>query len=130
MALRAIPRPAAQRLALTIALVLVGLGLVGFFGARAYHAYERFQHPAPAGSLDDVADIRGWMTIPYIAQVYGVPEDALFNALAIPPAGNERLSVKQLVAKYGRDPQATRQLLQQTLLRARPAATPAPGGAP
>ena len=130
MALRTITRPAAQRLALTIVLVLVGLGLVSFFGTRAYRAYERFQHPAPAGSLDDVADIRGWMTLPYMARAYGVPEDALFDALAIPRAGNERLSVKQLVAKYGRDPQATRQLLQQTLLRARRAGTPAPGDAP
>ncbi|MBK9714808.1 MAG: hypothetical protein IPO81_26440 [Kouleothrix sp.] len=59
-------------------------------------------------AADDVADIRGWMTLPYMARAYGVPEDALFDALAIPRAGNERLSVKQLVAKYGRDPQATR----------------------
>jgi hypothetical protein len=128
MKLRTTTRPAARRLAQ--ALALAGLVLAGFFGVRAYRAYERFQQPAPAGSLDDVADIRGWMTLPYMARAYGVPEGALFDALAIPRAGNQRLSVKQIVAKYGRDPQATRAILQQTVLRARPAATPAPGGAP
>jgi hypothetical protein len=61
-----------------------------------------------------------------IARAYGVPEDALFAALAIPKAENERLSVKQLVAKYGRDPLATRQAIQQVLLREQ--RTPTPGG--
>jgi len=130
MKLQVTTRPAAQRVAIVLALALAGLVLVGFFGARAYRAYERFQHPAPAGSLDDVADIRGWMTLPYVARAYSVPEDALFDALAIPRSGNERLSIKQIVAKYGRDPQTTRAILQQTVLRARPAAAPAPGGAP
>lgn len=130
MTLEATIRPAVRRLALVIVLMLVGLAIVGLFGARAYRAYARFQQPAPAGSLDDVADIRGWMTLPYIARAYRVPEDALYQALAIPKQGNERLSVKQIVAKYGRDPQATRLLLQQTVLLARPDVTPAPGGAP
>ncbi len=130
MTLRATIWPAPRRLALVIALMLAGLAMVGLFGMRAYRAYEQIQQPAPAGSLDDVANIRGWMTLPYMARAYGVPEDALFDALAIPRAGNERLSVRQLVDRYGLDPQATRLLLQQTVLHARPAATPAPGGAP
>jgi hypothetical protein len=113
---------------LTIVLVIIGLGLVGFFGLRAYRAYTRFQPDAPAAQLRDVEAIRGWMTLPYIARAYGVPEDALFEALAISKAGNERLSVKQLVAKYGRDPQAARQTLQQAVREMR-GFTPS-GGAP
>jgi hypothetical protein len=106
-----------SRRVLTIALVVVGLGLVGFFGLRAYRAYTHFQPDAPAAGLRDVEAIRGWMTLPYIARAYGVPEDALFAALALPKTENARLSVKQLVAKYDRDPQATRQAIQQVLLR-------------
>ena len=130
MALTALKRPATRRLALALALLLVGLGLVGFFGVRAYRAYERFLDPSQASSLDDVADIRGWMTLPYIARAYAVPEDTLFETLVIPQDGNERLSVKQLIVKYRRDPQASREALQQALRQARPAATPVPGGAP
>ena len=116
MVIPSTPR-SAYRPVLTITLVVIGLGLISFFGLRAYRAYTRFQPDAPAIGLRDVEAIRGWMTLPYIARAYGVPEDALFEALALPKAENARLSVKQLVAKYGRDPQATRQTIQQVLLR-------------
>jgi len=119
---------ASRHLMLTIALVIVGAALVGFFGVRAYHTYNRFQQRELAAGTIDVEAIRGWMTLPYIARAYDVPEDALFAALGIPKSGNERLSIKQLVAKYGRDPQATRETIQQALqqhLR-----TAKPGGAP
>jgi hypothetical protein len=116
----------AYRRVLTIMLVVIGVGLVGFFGLRAYRASTRFQPDAPVAGLRDVEAIRGWMTLPYIARAYGVPEDALFEALAIPKAGNTRLSIKQLVAKYDRDPQATRQAIQQVLLREQ--GVPTPGG--
>ena len=69
------------------------------------------------------------MTLPYIARAYGMPEDTLFAALVIPKAGNERLSVKQLVAKYHRDPLTTRQTIQQVLLREMRVYTPS-GDAP
>jgi hypothetical protein len=122
-------RSSAYRRVLTIALVVVGVGLVGFFGLRAFRAYTRLQPDAPATGLRDVEAIRGWMTLPYIARAYGVPEDALFAALALPKTGNTRLSIKQLVAKYHRDPQATRQTIQQVLLREMRGFPPG-GGAP
>jgi hypothetical protein len=123
------PAPSAsRRLMLTITLVIVGAALVALFGLRAYHAYQRFQGSALTAGATDVEAIRGWMTLPYLACAYGVPEDALFAALGVPKAGNERLSVKQLVAKYGRDPLATRQAIQHVLLQH--LRTSKPGGAP
>jgi hypothetical protein len=122
-------RQSPHRRVITIALVIAGLGMVGFFGIRAYRAYDRFQHDVPATGLRDVEAIRGWMTLSYIARAYGVPEDALFEALTLPKAGNARLSVKQLVAKYDRDPQATRQTIQKVLLRELRGVAPG-GGAP
>jgi len=115
---------ASQRLMLSITLLIAGAALVGFFGLRAYRAYSRFQPDALPAGMTDVEAIRGWVTLPYIAHAYGVPEDALFEALAIPKAGNTHLSIKQLVAKYERDPLATRQTLQQVLLREQRAPTP------
>jgi hypothetical protein len=114
-----------RRVMLSIALLLLGTALTGFFGIRAYRAYDHFNSHAPTTGMTDVEAIRGWMTVPYIARAYGVPADALFAALGIPQAGNDRLSVKQLVAKYGRDPLATRQAIQQVLLREQ--RTPTPG---
>jgi len=117
-------------LLLTIALVVVGLGLVSFFATRAYRAYDRLQQHELASGTTDIEAIRGWMTLPYIAHAYGVPEDALFGALGIPIAGNERSSVKQLVTRYQRDPLATRQMIQQVLLQYQRTPTPTAGGAP
>lgn len=118
-----------RRLMLSIALLVLGMALAGFFGVGAYRAYRRFSLQTPTPSMTDIEAIRGWMTVPYIARAYGVPEDALFAALSIPKAENEQLSVKQLVAKYGRDPLATRQTIQQVLLREPRRPTPS-GGAP
>jgi hypothetical protein len=118
---------ASRRLLLTIVLVIVGLGLVGVFGTRAYRAYSRLQPAGLAAGTSDVEAIRGWMTLPYIARAYGVPEDALFAALYIPKAGNQQLSVRQLVAKYDRDPLATRQAIQQVLLDKQRVPTPSRG---
>jgi hypothetical protein len=128
MVIPSTPRSAYRRV-LTIILVVIGVALVGFFGLRAYRAYTRFQPDAPVAGLRDVEAIRGWMTLPYIARAYDLSEDSLFDALDIPKTGNARLSVKQLVAKYDRDPQATRQTIQQVLLREMRGFTPS-GGAP
>lgn len=63
-----------------------------------------FQRTALTAGTTDVEAIRGWKTLPYIARAYGVPSGTLFAALDILKSGNGRLSVKQVVAKYGRDP--------------------------
>ncbi|HEU5103879.1 MAG TPA: hypothetical protein VFU22_32905 [Roseiflexaceae bacterium] len=116
-----------RRLWLSVALMIVGAAVVGFFGLRAYHAYTRLHPDIPASGMSDVEAIRGWMTLPYIARSYRVPEDSLWQALDIPKAGNARLSLKQLVAKYARDPLATRQAIQQVLLREQHVLTPSGG---
>jgi hypothetical protein len=71
-----------RRLLLSIALLILGAAVAGFFGVRAYRAYNRFHPQAPGTSMTDVEAIRGWMTVPYIARAYDVPEEALFSALA------------------------------------------------
>ncbi len=97
--------PSRQR---TLVILLTGLGLliVGFFGLRTFHAFREFRghRPPPpfTGSEDgiqaetDVELIRDWMTIGFIAHTYRTPPRALYDALGIPPKGNEKKSLKQL----------------------------------
>lgn len=111
-------------LLLTIALVVVGLGLMLFFGARAYRDYRRLQERGLAPGVTDVEAIRGWMTLPYLAQAYGVPEATLFEELGVPQEGNRRLSIKQLADKYARNPEEVRGAVQQAILRYQQASSP------
>ena len=95
--------------ALVIGLIGLGLIVAVFFGMRALHAFRVFRErrppplPAAAESLPietDVDLIRDWMTIPYIARTYNVHPRALFEALDIPPQGNEEKSLGELNNEY------------------------------
>lgn len=95
--------------ALVIGLIGLGLIVAGFFGMRALHAFREFRErrppPLPAAAenvpIETDADlIRGWMTIPYIARTYHVNPRALFEALDIPPRGNEEKSLEELNNEY------------------------------
>ena len=98
--------PAKQR-ALIIGLIALGVLIVAFFGVRAFHAFRHIRdggfgpgHPPPAPSETDVELIRDWMTIPYIAKTYGVPDRMLFKELRIPDKDNFEKSLKDLNAEY------------------------------
>ncbi len=67
--------------------VIVGLGLIAFFGSRAMQNWNRFEYMHAEG-LDNgsasVDAIRPWMTIRFVAVAYAVPEEYLYSALDIP----------------------------------------------
>ena len=50
--------------------------------------------------ITDVEAIRGWMTVPYIAAAYGVPEEHIFKEIGIPAEKNQKKSLSQLNRKY------------------------------
>ena len=101
--------PKTQR-ALVIALIVLGVVTVGFFGLRTLRAFKEFRGhrpPPPFGPADaqqeaatDVELICDWMTIPYIARMYQVPPPMLFDAIGIHRKGNEDKSLKQLNEEY------------------------------
>ncbi len=98
--------PAKQR-ALVTALIGLGLLIVGVFGIRTLHAFKDFRghrppyHPFETEQpVTDVGLIRDWMTIPVIGKMYRVPPPVIFEALKIPPVGNDKKSLKQLNDKY------------------------------
>ncbi len=115
---------------LIIALIILGIALIGFFGARAMRSYVRLQQTGLSTGATDVEAIRGWMTIPYIAHACNVPEDALFEALGIPEAGNEKQSIMQLARKYDLKRADIRTVFQAVILRYQQNAPPEADGAP
>jgi hypothetical protein len=98
--------PSQQRI-LTIGLMTLGVLIVGFFGLRTFHAFREFRGHRPPGhpfgdkqAVTDVELIRDWMTIGSLSHMYNTPPRLLYDALGIPPNGNEKKSLKQLNDKY------------------------------
>lgn len=92
--------------AVVIGLILAGILFSGFFGFRAFHAYKNFNgmppppHGKPGKIETDVEMIRGWMTIPFIAELYNVPETALYESLDIVAIDNKEKSLKEINHYY------------------------------
>lgn len=103
--------PRVQR-AVILGLILLGVATAGFFGLRAFFAMREFRRHGPppvptfVEALDeqpletDVELIRDWMTVPYISKTYQVNPGLLFEALGLPPRGNEDRSLAQLNEEF------------------------------
>ena len=125
--------PSRQR-ALITGFILFGIVIVGFFGLRTVHAFRKFRghHPPPLPPAEsqqietDVDLIRDWMTIPYISRTYQVPRKLLFDALGIPPRGNEEKSLAQLNEEYS--PQAPGIVMEVVKAAIRANQPPLPSG--
>ena len=102
--------PKVQR-ALVLGLIFAGVLLAGFFGLRAVFAFREFrrQGPPPLPPLEalsqqdaetDAELIRDWMTVPYISQTYQVHPRIIFEAVGVPPRGNEEKSLAQLNEEF------------------------------
>jgi hypothetical protein len=85
---------------IVISLIIIGLVLIIFFGLRAVRSYIRIQQTGLEPGVTDVEAIRGWMTIPYIATAYDVPEEYIFEQIGIPSEGNQNKSLRQLTRQY------------------------------
>jgi len=89
--------------ALIFGFIILGILIVGFFGLRTVRAFRGFHghRPPPPGRVEtDVEKIQDWMTIPFIARMYRVPDRMLFDAAGIQEQGNQRRSLKELNYKY------------------------------
>ena len=86
---------------LVIGLIIIGVLFSVFFGMRVFRSIKQLDghghRPPPPGKVEtDVELIRGWMTIPFIAELYHVPEPIIFDAIKIPSEGNREKSIKEL----------------------------------
>ena len=125
--------PRVRRALPLIALLILSVALLVVLGARLAQASleMRALRQVQAGA---VLGVRPWMTIPYIASTYGVPESDLFAALGLAPTRrNRHTPLRGLAAREGRDLDADIATLNATIAARRPPTpgpAPAPGGAP
>ncbi len=101
---------------LTTGLIVVGIILVIFFGIRAARSFLRIQFTSLEPGVTDVELIRGWMTVPYIATAYGVPEEYIFEQMGVPPEGNQNRGMRRLATEYSPDnPQALLETVKEAI---------------
>ena len=126
-----------KRRALVIALIGLGLIIVGFFGLRTARAFRQFRGHRPPPpfetqqSATDVALIRDWMTIPFIAKMYHIPSRAIYGALELSPQDNQDKSLKQLNDEYfPEQPGFVEEKVKAAVAENLPAPIPTPPTAP
>ena len=101
---------------LAVVAVLVGMALVVGFGWRAWKQIQFNQRVARGETL------RGWMTLPYIEHVYGVPQVELRQALGLPATGFDDRSVHDWGKEANLDPVAARRTIEKLILEHAPPA--------
>lgn len=111
-------------------LFCVALALTIIFGVRTVQAIVGFEHSHQAAQSGDVRTIRPWMTVPYIARVYHVPEPYLLETLGISDAQSVRhVTLSRLATRLNTTSDSLVQELQQAILTYReqhPDQTPPP----
>ncbi len=83
-----------------VILILAGFALTAFYGVRVLRTYRQLHRIPLQPGVTDVNLVRTWMTIPYIARAYRVPEDVLWQGLGIPREGNRFKSLRLLDRAY------------------------------
>ncbi|MGO8951225.1 MAG: hypothetical protein ACLQUY_26935 [Ktedonobacterales bacterium] len=103
--------------------VLVGIALVAtvFAAVTTCQAYGSLHHDALLVQAADVPAIRSWMTLHYIARIYHVPQDYLYQRLGVSNmpslrhatlydlAGSEHRPVQQVISSVQRAVDSYRQ---------------------
>ncbi len=111
-------------------LLLISLFLLVVVTGRATRAAleARNSQRVQAG---EAVGVRPWMTIPYIASTYGVPEDALFAALNLTAtAEHRRTPLRAIARREGRDLDADIAALNAAIDAGHPSPGRTPGTRP
>lgn len=106
--------PPAWRRRLGVVAVVSGLAISALFGYRAIRIFDHHQRVA-RGEIQ-VESLRGWMTLPYVAQRYHVPESALREALGLAPTGHDERSLGDWFHEADIDPVAGRKAVESLIL--------------
>ncbi len=82
-------------------LLLLALGIAIFAAVATIQAFQGLQQQSALVNSGDVRTVSDWMTIPYIARTYHIPEDYLYQWLHI--TGVQKLqhdTLRLLAARY------------------------------
>ena len=113
-------------------LLCLALGLTVFCAVQTVQAFQRFQQEHKLAVTGDVSTIRSWMTVPFIAHFYNVPESYLDQSLHIT---NDRavhhLPLRELADRFKRPLDSLIHDIQHAILnyrkhRTRAGASPVP----
>jgi hypothetical protein len=79
-----------------VLLILAGVALTAYYSVRVLRAYAEIRHTPLRVGVTNPDLVRNWMTIPYIARSYRIPEEYLWQGLGIPAQGNRFKSLRAL----------------------------------
>jgi hypothetical protein len=92
---------------------LVSILIATYIGMRIF---QRVSHrPPPIPRQTDVSLIQEWMTIPFIARSYSIPEPILFEKFSLDPATNRKSNLTSLASKSGMSTQQVIDLIKLTI---------------
>jgi hypothetical protein len=94
---------------------LVSLLLAVYLGLSLYQQVGH--RPPPIPRQTDVNLIQDWMTIPFIARSYRIPEQGLYRHLGIDSASNRRTSLMSLASKQGISTQSLISQIQEYITK-------------
>lgn len=116
-----------KRIGLSV-LVVLALGLTILFAVQTVRAIHHFQQSHQLALSGDVRSIRPWMTVPYIARVYHVPESYLLQTLDVSdPESVRHVTLYSLAPRLRLTTDALIQKLQTAILTYRQShPTPSP----
>jgi hypothetical protein len=104
------------KLVIVSVLLALALGITAFFASETLQAFQEFQQQHAFIMAGDVRSIRPWMTIPYIAHTYHVPESYLYQSLHIvytqPP---HHATLHSLAVRYNRSENELVRTLQNAI---------------
>jgi membrane protein DedA with SNARE-associated domain len=99
-----------------------------WFGMRSYGSFLLLRSAYELGR-PNVSNVRGWMTLRYVATTYHVPVDALIGRLGLPPGTEPDTTIRMLAERAGAVRFDYVQRVQRAIVESGPASpTPAEPG--
>jgi hypothetical protein len=89
-------RARTSSLAITVVLLIAGAALVLASVFYAHAQYQSMPHPITTVTRSRGESLRPWMTLPFIARAYRVPEPVLLHAIGIDRAQAGHNSLEQI----------------------------------
>lgn len=85
-------------------LLFLAIGSTAFAATATMRTFEMVQQQHTLARRGDVRSIRPWMTIPYIARTYHVPENYLYRSLSVMTAHPPRRTTLYALAAHSKRP--------------------------
>jgi membrane protein DedA with SNARE-associated domain len=114
-----------QRAALLVLFALAAFAAV-IFGLRTYRSFLLLRSAYELG-MPDVASLRAWMTLDYVARTYRVPGTALAEGLGLSSNPDPKATLRSLAERQGVSPFQYIRQAQETISGLRPITLPPSG---